>query len=283
MLNQLRNIEPLKEILFQYGSHMHAGRVERLFFRKVPVYFEKGSYIVKTIESRNELKEVMKLRYQVFHKEYRKKKFPFGLDVESLDPVADHLVIIDKESQKIVGTYRLICSEFSNVFYSQSEFTVQGFFERPGVKLELSRACIHKDYRKGVVMNLLWRGLVKYMNEVKAKYLFGCSSVKTMDPKEVSLVVEYFTKQGAIADSIQARPLPIYEMPRLTVLTTDSAEALSKSVEEMIPALLQSYLKAGAKVSAIPALDRDFKCVDFFTVLDMESLTQLYERRYRPD
>jgi len=283
LLNQLRKIEPFKELLNQYGNHMHAGRVEKLFTRKIPVFFEKGSYIIKTIESRAELKEVMKLRYQVFHKEYRKKKFPFGLDVESLDPVADHLVIIDKETQKIVGTYRLICSEFSNVFYSQSEFTVQGFFELPGVKLELSRACIHRDYRKGVVMNLLWRGLVKYMNEVKAKYLFGCSSVKTMDPREVALVVEHFRTRDALLASVEAKPLPIYEMPRLMVVPPDAAEAISRPIEELIPALLQSYLKAGAKVSSTPALDRDFHCVDFFTVLDMESLTQLYERRYRPD
>lgn len=256
--------------------------MEKLFYRKVPVYFEKGSYVVKTIESRSELKEVMKLRYQVFHKEYRKKKFPFGLDVESLDPVADHLVIIDKESSRIVGTYRLICSEFSNVFYSQSEFMIQGFFELPGVKLEMSRACIHRDFRKGVVMNLLWRGLVKYMNEVKAKYLFGCSSVKTMDPREVGLVVGHFQSQGQLLNpSIQAQPLPMYEMTRLAVVSEDGAVA--RPVDEMIPALLQSYLKAGAKVSPLPALDRDFKCVDFFTVLDMESLTQLYERRYRPD
>lgn len=282
MLNQLRNMEPLKEILFQYDSHLHAGRVEKLFYRKVPVYFEKGSYVVKTIENRSELKEVMKLRYQVFHKEYRKKKFPFGLDVESLDPVADHLVIIDKVSNRIVGTYRLICSEFSNVFYSQSEFRIQGFFELPGVKLEMSRACIHRDFRKGVVMNLLWRGLVKYMNEVKAKYLFGCSSVKTMDPREVSLVVERFQTEGQVIDSsIQAQPLPMYEMTRLAVASEEGA--ISKTVDEMIPALLQSYLKAGAKVAPVPALDRDFKCVDFFTVLDVDSLTQLYERRYKPD
>ncbi len=282
MLNQLRNMEPLKEILFQYDSHLHAGRVEKLFYRKVPVYFEKGSYVVKTIENRSELKEVMKLRYQVFHKEYRKKKFPFGLDVESLDPVADHLVIIDKVSNRIVGTYRLICSEFSNVFYSQSEFRIQGFFELHGVKLEMSRACIHRDFRKGVVMNLLWRGLVKYMNEVKAKYLFGCSSVKTMDPREVSLVVERFQTEGQVIDSsIQAQPLPMYEMTRLAVASEEGA--ISKTVDEMIPALLQSYLKAGAKVAPVPALDRDFKCVDFFTVLDMDSLTQLYERRYKPD
>jgi putative hemolysin len=75
----------------------------------------------------------------------------------------------------------------------------------------------------------------------------------------------------------------MYKMARLTVLTSESVETVSKTVDEMIPALLQSYLKAGAKVAASPALDRDFKCVDFFTVLDMESLTQLYERRYRPD
>ena len=72
-MNHLRNIEPIKEILFQYGNHLHANRIERLFYRKIPVYFEKGSFIIKTIENRFELKEVLKLRYQVFHKEYRKK------------------------------------------------------------------------------------------------------------------------------------------------------------------------------------------------------------------
>ncbi|MFM8314939.1 MAG: hypothetical protein ACKOA8_11700, partial [Deltaproteobacteria bacterium] len=84
-----------------------------------------------------------------------------------------------------------------------------------------------------------------------------------------------------IDSSIQAQPLPMYEMTRLAVASEEGA--ISKTVDEMIPALLQSYLKAGAKVSPTPALDRDFKCVDFFTVLDMESLTQLYERRYRPE
>ncbi len=282
-MNHLRNIEPIKEILFQYGNHLHANRIERLFYRKIPVYFEKGSFIIKTIENRFELKEVLKLRYQVFHKEYRKKKFPFGIDVEALDSIADHLVIIDKESEKIVGTYRLICSEFSNVFYSQSEFAIQGFFELPGVKLELSRACIHKDFRKGVVMNLLWRGLIKYMGEVKAKYLFGCSSIKTMDPMEVALVVNHFRSEGQLLNAIEAHPLPIFEMARLGVSFDEGAIAVSKPVEDMIPPLLQSYLKAGAKLAPVPALDRDFKCVDFFTVLDIDSLTQIYERRYRQD
>ncbi len=282
-MNHLRNIEPIKEILFQYGNHLHANRIERLFYRKIPVYFEKGSFIIKTIENRFELKEVLKLRYQVFHKEYRKKKFPFGIDVEALDSIADHLVIIDKESEKIVGTYRLICSEFSNIFYSQSEFAIQGFFELPGVKLELSRACIHKDFRKGVVMNLLWRGLIKYMGEVKAKYLFGCSSIKTMDPMEVALVVYHFRSEGQLLNAVEAHPLPIFEMARLGVSFAEGAIAVSKPVEDMIPPLLQSYLKAGAKLAPVPALDRDFKCVDFFTVLDIDSLTQIYERRYRQD
>jgi putative hemolysin len=86
-------------------------------------------------------------------------------------------------------------------------------------------------------------------------------------------VNEFFELERALNDSAT-----LYELAQ-----TENDEATLVEVSEMIPALLQSYLKAGAKVAASPALDRDFKCVDFFTVLDMESLTQLYERRYRPD
>ncbi len=49
-----------------------------------------------------------------------------------------------------------------------------------------------------------------------------------------------------------------------------------------IPALFGSYLRAGAKVALEPALDRDFQCLDYLTVLRLNQLTESFEKRYSP-
>jgi putative hemolysin len=219
----------------------------------------------------------MRLRYEVFHREFQKKKFPYGLDSDAFDILADHLVIIDPKIGRIVGTYRLISTTYSRSFYSESEFTVANFLQTPGAKLEMSRACIHRNYRKGVVMTLLWRGLVEYVRQVEAKFLFGCASIKTMDPNEVKLVVDYLTAQNHVTEQYGAVPLPAYQMEGEVSKEYQYNEAAAKL---MVPPLLNSYLRAGAKVAPSPALDRDFRCIDFFTVLNMEDLTRSFERKY---
>ncbi|MCB5295473.1 MAG: hypothetical protein LHW52_02880, partial [Candidatus Cloacimonetes bacterium] len=47
---------------------------------------------------------------------------------------------------------------------------------------------------------------------------------------------------------------------------------LDFEMRDRIPSLLNSYLKAGAKVCGSPALDRSFKCIDFLTLLDVSEL-----------
>ena len=48
----------------------------------------------------------------------------------------------------------------------------------------------------------------------------------------------------------------------------------------MVPSLLQSYLKAGAVICGDPALDEEFRCVDFFTLLDLNHTTDAIERKF---
>ena len=36
--------------------------------------------------------------------------------------------------------------------------------------------------RNGIVMNLLWRGVGAYMKNIDARYVFGCASIKTVEP-----------------------------------------------------------------------------------------------------
>lgn len=274
------SIRPLKETVHQYVTFLAVHKVLRGFRPKVSFSFDKGNYTVKTVENWTELEQVLRLRHEVFHKEFMNKRLALGMDFDRFDSLGDHLVIQDRETGKIVGTYRLICSKFSNSFYSASEFHLDDFFASEGVKLEMSRACIHKDYRDGVVISLLWRGLVQYMQSVKADYLFGLASIRTMDAAEVGSIYQYLVGKNFLSKDFETIvPVPAYEMPggmKLEHATEEKGKAL-------IPPLLNSYLRAGAKVCGVPALDESFECVDFLTILRVKDMSKIYDRRYQAD
>ena len=50
--------------------------------------------------------------------------------------------------------------------------------------------------------------------------------------------------------------------------------------EVKVPKLLRAYLTLGAKICGAPALDRQFKTIDFLTMLDLESLTPAARERF---
>jgi putative hemolysin len=46
------------------------------------------------------------------------------------------------------------------------------------------------------------------------------------------------------------------------------------------PKLLSAYLSLGAKICGGPALDREFKTIDFLTFLDLDALSPATVARY---
>ena len=50
--------------------------------------------------------------------------------------------------------------------------------------LELGRSCVHRDYRSGIILKLLWQGISNYINNYKIKILFGCASFQGTDPEK---------------------------------------------------------------------------------------------------
>jgi len=249
------------------------------FQRKIKVDFTRQHYQVKTAETPDELYEVLCFRYEIFHREFQGKIFPVGLDVDVYDRLADHLIIRDLRTQKVVGSYRLICSLYSHRFYSQSEFYLDRFLSVPGAKVELSRAGVHRAHRTGAVMSLLWRGVAEYAEKVRAQYLFGCASVKTMSPKVAFALAEGFAKE-------ERQLTEYYIEPTLSYRFQQKEEGrfspfAEKEQAEWVPPLLKMYFRMGAKVAPKPALDRAFRCIDFFTVLHLGSLDASFQRRYR--
>jgi len=244
------------------------------------VEFSRGDFVVKTVRSKRDLRQVQSLRYDVFHREYKQKKFPFGLDLDRFDAWSDHLVIMDQKTGCFVGTYRLLLEDRAPYFYSETEFDMSPLKALPGKKLELSRACIHKDYRNGVVIGLLWRGLVQYVQASGADYLFGMSSFKSTDPAEIARAYVQLRADKAIDETLPCLPIGNYKIPEFhEIVGIESARGAQSP--EIIPALLKSYLRAGAKVIGEPALDEDFKCADFLTILDMKNLGKAYERKFK--
>ena len=46
------------------------------------------------------------------------------------------------------------------------------------------------------------------------------------------------------------------------------------------PKLLRAYLSIGANICGRPALDREFKTIDFLTLLDLESMSSCARSRF---
>jgi len=246
------------------------------FQTKIQLMIDLGPYIIKTAESRKELIESFKLRDEVFNQEFR-GIYDLGLDFDRYDYFSDHLIIVHKESNKIIGTYRMICSKFSSESYTGLEFDISKLRLHEGPYLELGRACIKKEYRKGSVISLLWRGIAEYMNLCGANLLFGCSSLKINDPREAALVYKYLLDAGHISTEFLCLPTKTFTMNDFdswySFFRNGLNENQSSEAQGLIPSLLKSYLKLGAKVACEPAFDEDFDCIDMLTILKKENLS----------
>lgn len=248
------------------------------FRPKVTLHNQVGPYTLKTVTHQDELIAALKLRYEVFHHEMIGKSQTQGIDVDEFDFSCDHLIIVDNKTQEIIGTYRFNCSAFSERFYSANEFHIDALLNLPGTKLELGRACIRKDHRRGIVISLLWSGIGEYMAKTNAAWLFGCASIKTDSPRQAALLYRLFEMQGRFSPKLACAPTLQYTLENFDLwlhkLRLPLNEADMSEAEALLPPLCRAYLKAGAWIAGEPAYDKEFKCIDFLTVLDRENLNR---------
>ncbi len=280
-----RKIRSVKSAIEKIDRRMKLHHYNIRNFRPhVSFEFERGKFILKTAQNGAELAACLQLRFEVFHREYMKKKRTYGVDVDRLDDICDHLVIIEKESNRVIGTYRLNSSRFTEEFYTATEFNIEELLRAPGNKLELGRACIDREFRNGTVISLLWRGIFEYARLTETQLLFGCTSIKTMEPLQIGLVTKH-VRDTLPVDELRVRPVKKHKVKSLkTVLEYIEANPYEydrESIEGMIPTLFTSYLNLGAKVCAEPAIDREFGCIDFLTVLRLDEMNPVMKGKYK--
>ena len=103
---------------------------------------ESDSFYIKIAETEQELLGAFHLRHNIFYKEKMGKVLDSKLDVDYFDKYADHLVIINKTTKKVMGTCRFTSSLYRNKYYIQTFFNIDSFLENNKNNKNRNRACL---------------------------------------------------------------------------------------------------------------------------------------------
>ncbi len=161
------------------------------------------SYITAIADTRQQIEAAQRLRYQVFGKDKGAKlaSHAAGLDVDEFDAVMDHLIVSDRTTGEIVGTYRLLPPGRTERLFSEGESDLRGLpLDVRSSLVEAGRACVHPDHRSGAVINLMWAGLARYVLLSGHRYLAGCASVSLADGVTVRVQVHPAIPASAARD-----------------------------------------------------------------------------------
>ena len=242
---------------------------------KQDIRLEAGEYAVRLALTEEERSAAYRLRFLVFNLEMNEgleSAYADGLDKDHFDDVCDHMIVERKATGAIVGTYRMQMGDVAGRYfgyYSEQEFCFAPYEAMRSQIVELGRACIHREYRSPEVLHLLWRGIARYALVNGGRYMMGCCSLTSQD--------------AAIGHAVYASLRGCMVEPELRTVATSAFSLPPADVPSepaRAPKLLRAYLTIGAKICSEPAIDREFKTIDFLTLLDLQTLQPRMAKRF---
>jgi putative hemolysin len=238
-------------------------------------------YELRFASGEGDVSAAQRLRFAVFNVELG-EGLPgaeaTGRDADEFDAVCDHLLVVERATGAVVGTYRMQTGTMAQLsglgYYSAREFDFSVYEPVRAELVELGRACVAAEHRNHSVLGLLWRGIAHYAQERGGRYLVGCSSLTSQDAAE-----------GLAAYAVLARGSLALERWRTNPLTPWRCEAPAVAVQAAmgrvkIPRLMTAYLAAGAVICGEPAIDREFKTIDFLTWMDLQAMPARVLRKF---
>ncbi len=245
------------------------------------VWLEAGPYVVRLAVTGHDRAAAFRLRFIVFNLELNEgleTAYASGYDTDRFDAVCDHLIVEHKETGEIIGTYRVQMGDVAARnfgYYSEQEFDFQPYEAMRSQLVELGRACIHRNHRSSEVLHLLWRGIARYVIGNGGRYMIGCCSLPSLD-NALGHAVYRSLKQYMAEPRLMTMPTAEYVLPHAVPLS--AAEGRPEEVRP--PKLLRAYLTIGAKICSEPAIDWEFKTIDFLTLLDLQTLHPRMAKRF---
>lgn len=230
---------------------------------------------VRMAASAAEIEAAQRLRHQVFAGELgaRLPDAAGGLDRDDFDPHCEHLIATDEAAGRVVGTYRILPAERAHAlgrYYSEGEFDLAPLAGLRRHLVEVGRSCVHRDYRSGAVIALLWSGLARYVLERDARYLMGCASVSLADGGGLAGRL-YNSLRCTAACPPRWRVRPHRPLPPVLLAHRGGA---------VPPPLLKGYLRLGARICGEPAWDPDFNTADLLLLLPVERIAARYAQHF---
>lgn len=230
----------------------------------------------------DDVRAAQRLRHAVFAGEMgaRLNTAVPGHDVDFWDDYCEHLMVVEPRSGAVVGTYRLLTPAQAlraGGLYSEQEFDLAPLAAWRPRMVELGRSCVHRDHRQGGVILALWSALGAFMQRNALDAMVGCASMPMHYPGlahgEGPARVWQQLRGTHLADAaLQVRPHVALPEALASVSPSDIV------VEP--PALIQGYLRAGAKLLGAPAWDSEFNTADLPIMVRMDDLPARYQRLF---
>jgi putative hemolysin len=241
-----------------------------------PVLATTSLFCVSLAQTPQDLIECQRLRYLVFNLELCEGLATSdrgGLDIDPFDTFCDHLMVRELESGRLVGTYRLQTGRVAQRnlgYYGNQFFDFSPYEAIRHQLLELGRACVHENYRNMMVLNALWKGIAMYATRTGSRYLVGCSSLSSQDENYGAAMFEHLKHKHLIEPALRTVPQPGCQ-----------CESSGAPVElTRPPRLFRAYLDISARISGRPAIDREFRTIDFLIIVDLAALPDRVRTRF---
>jgi putative hemolysin len=257
---------------------------------KPRIHAEVGRYRLRLAENAEDREAACRLRFKVFNIELGEgleSSYQTGLDTDQFDLFCEHLLVEEKLTGRVVGTYRMQSGTTAARrmgYYSAQEFNFAPYEPLRAEILELGRASIDREHRTPEVLTLLWRGIAQYANDMGLRYLVGCSSLTSKNPVEgwqmYGLLENYRVSPEFTTEPTAAYASPIEIEGRLAQTSPDPQETSITPAPARVPKLLKTYLAIGARICSPPAWDREFGTIDFLTLLDLRLMSPSARHRF---
>ena len=204
-----------------------------------------------------------------------------SLDIDQYDTFYHHLILWDREAQKIAGAYRMglgeeIYKKFGiEGFYVHSLFRLEPeLYDMMAQTIEMGRAFIIKEYQqKPMPLFLLWKGIVHVtLRHPNHKFLMGGVSISNkFSDFSKSLMIEFMRSNyydPFIAQFVRPKKefkVKLKDVDKDFVFDSTKADLnkFDKIIEEVepgalrLPVLIKKYVKQNAKLVAFN-VDPDF-------------------------
>jgi putative hemolysin len=235
-------------------------------------------YAVSIAQTDEEINQALELRYRVFYKELERKfNSSESIDQDKFDDQCHHLIVKEKVSGKVVGTYRLQTYEQAVAgegFYSETLFNLADLPDDVLAKsFEVGRACIEGEHRSGRVLFLLWKGFAGYLKHFDKRYLLGSLGIPADSPEEGLAIYQEFLDDGIINDDYQISAKEIYHRD-------NAGDKPSRKEQFEVPGLLQNYISVGCDIISKPAYHKELNLFYVMIFLDIESITERTRRMF---